>query len=67
MKSRFFPVFLSYGTIKMKNNYKDIGFNANYKKNPSKQNSMSMLPTKKKWGLQSEIASAFDRKLARRL
>ena len=29
MKSSFFPLILTYGTINMKNSYKDKGFNAN--------------------------------------
>ena len=66
MKSRFFPVFLSYGSIKMKNNYKDTGFNANLKK-PFQTELYYYVAHKKGWGLQSENASAFDRKLARRL
>ena len=50
MKSRFFPVFLSYGTIKMKNNYKDIGFNANYKKKPFQTELYVYVADQKKMG-----------------
>ena len=66
MKSTFFPVFLSYGTINMKNNYQDTGFNANLKK-PFQTELYVYVAPQKGWGLQSENASAFDRKLARRL